>query len=141
MLRFVSPGGFILLVQPKSDGVLHYQSQDSCPDRRVEQNRARTDGLAPQLIEAATVEEAGHTRAGFRGGNQPDEQGADDAADQVDTHHVERIVISQFVFQPDSQGAQRAGDGADDERSHHVDRRAGRGDRDQAGHDARGGTE
>ena len=79
------------------------------------------------------------TAAGASGvSEQADQQGADQTADQVHADDVERVVEAQLELQPDGQRAdahratQPIGQGAE-----HVDRRAGRGDGDQAGHDAR----
>ena len=72
---------------------------------------------------------------------KPISSGADDTADEVDADHVEGVVHAELELQADRPGAERAGDGADDDRADEVDRATGRGDRDQAGHDARRGAE
>ena len=69
-------------------------------------------------------------------GEDADQHGADDAADQVDADDVERVVVAELVLQAHGPGADPAGDGADGDGADRGHRTTGRGDRDQTGDDA-----
>ncbi len=85
------------------------------------------DGLLDQLIEASAVEQAGDRRGCLRCGDQTHHERTDDAAHQVDTHDVERIVEAQLELQADGQGAHHTGDHTDGQCAKDVHRGAGRG--------------
>ena len=73
------------------------------------QNRERTDCLAPQLIEPATVEQARDAAGASGAATRADQQGADETADQVHADHVERVVEAELELQADGQRAYDAG--------------------------------
>ena len=56
-------------------------------------------------------------------GEEPDEQRADETADEVDTHHVEGVVVAEVGLELHGVAARRAGDEPDEDR---------RGTRDEA---------
>ena len=68
-------------------------------DAAVEQHGEGADGLAPQLVETAAVEQPVDAGRSCRGGQEADGQGAPEAADEVDAHHVERVVEAELVLQ------------------------------------------
>ena len=107
----------------------------------VDQHGQRADDLAPELVDAATVEQAVDPAGAALGGEEADGDGAPEAADEVHADHVERVVDVELVLQPDGQGAQRTGDGAEEDRADRAHRGARRGDGDEAGDDAGGGAE
>lgn len=59
VLSLVDARSFIFGAQPQPDGVFQDQSQNSCPDSRIGENTERADCLSPQLVESATVKQAG----------------------------------------------------------------------------------
>src|SRR3978361_899739 len=79
---------FFLFIKAQADGELHDQGQDSRTDRRIEQNRARTDSLTPHRVETATADKTGNPGARLRCGHQADQQGACDTTDEVHTDDV-----------------------------------------------------
>src|SRR3546814_4711014 len=54
-------------------------------------------------------------QAGGRG-EEADADGADEAGDEVDAHHVERVVVPEPVLQADRDRGDRAGCDAEDQR-------------------------
>ena len=65
-------------------------------DERVDHHRAGGDRLPPQLVEAAAVEQAVGLVRHAVAGEEADQQGADDAADEVDADDVERVVVAEL---------------------------------------------
>ena len=59
----------------------------------------RGDRLPPQLVEAAAVEQAVDLVRHAVAGEEADQQGADDAADEVDADDVERVVVAELLLQ------------------------------------------
>src|SRR5690606_6077168 len=110
-------------------------------DQRVDEDGEGAHGLLDQQVETTTVEQTLDRRRRFGRGDQTDQQGADETADQVDADHVERVVVTELELQADRQGAQRTGGDADDERAQRVHRGAGRGDGDQTRDDTGGGAQ
>src|SRR4051794_27344665 len=100
------------------------------------------DGLFAELGEAAAVEQpvrAGGVDRG--GGDEAKQEHADQAADSVDGHDVEGVVVAQPVFESDRQLADQAGHGSDEQGAEGVDVAAGRSDPDEAGDGGRGRAE
>ena len=64
-----------------------------------------TTGMArvclPSSDESASVEQPFDTAGNHLGGQQPDQECADDAADEVDTDDVEGVVITGLELPPD----------------------------------------
>ena len=85
---FVDTGRLGLAVKPQSDGVFQEQGQDSGDNRRVPQNCEGSYGLAPQLVGATAVEQAGDRRGRLRRRDEADHQGADESTHQVDADDV-----------------------------------------------------
>jgi hypothetical protein len=73
---FVDTGRLGLAVKPQSDGVFQEQGQDSGDNRRVPQNREGSYGLAPQLVGATAVEQAGDRRGRLRRRDEADKLAA-----------------------------------------------------------------
>ena len=73
----------------------------------------------------------------LRVGEQPESQGAEEAADQVDADHVEGVVVAELVLQRDGEVADDADPQADVQRGQAADEAGARGDGDQAGHRTR----
>lgn len=90
MLGLVGALGFALSVDTQPGGELQDQDgDDSGQHARVQQYRSGTDRLTPQLIPAAAVEQTRDRGGRLLGGEEADQQRADDAADEVDTDDVE----------------------------------------------------
>ena len=112
-------------------------------DEGDDQHGEGTDGLTPQLVDAAAVEQAVDAGRGRRSvAEEARWPGCPEAADEVHADDVERVVEAELELQADGQGAEHTG-----ERRRRMmaptgrDRGAGRGDGDQAGDDAGGGAE
>ena len=114
----------VLLLEPEADGVLDGQADDQRDHARETDSGERTERLVTQRGSAAAVEQAVDPASTFRGGEDADQDGADDAADQVDADHVARVVVAELVLQPDRPGADTTGDGADRDGTFRVDRAA-----------------
>ena len=99
------------------------------------------DELLAELREPAAVQQTFHAAGHDVRREESDEQRADDAADQVHADDVERVVVAELVLPAHRVRADEAGDETDDDRAEHVTGSARRGDRDQAGDDARRGAE
>ena len=111
-----------VLVDPEADGLVEGQADHVGHDEGVDQHREGAQGLGPELGEAAAVEEAVvHVEAGRAGGavrcvgEEADEQGADETADEVDADDVEAVVEAEPELQADGEGTAGTGDEADDE--------------------------
>lgn len=117
------------------------EGQDRGGDQGVGEDTEDTGALLPELVEAAAVEEARDVGLALAGGEEADEQGADDAADEVDADDVEGVVVAELVLEADGHGAQDTGDDADRDGAERGDRAARRGDGDQAGDRAGGGAQ
>src|SRR5690606_5205828 len=117
------------------------EGEDRGGDQGVGEDTEDTGALLPELVEAAAVEEAGHVGLALAGGEEAHEQGADDAADEVDADDVEGVVVVEAVLQADGHGAQDTGDETDRDGAERGDRAAGGGDGDQAGDGAGGGAQ
>ncbi len=124
-----------------TDGALDQHGDQVADHEGVDRDGDRTDGLAPELVDAAAVEQARHAGGAVRICEQADQHRAEQATDEVDAHHVERVVVAELVLQADGVGASRAGDAADEDRTDGADRAGCGGDRHQTGHHARGRTE
>ena len=83
------------------------------PDDR-DPGRAR---LVAERGEPAAVEEAVDAAGRCRGGQEADQHGADDAADEVDADDVERVVEVEPELQADGVRTGDAGDRADRDRA------------------------
>src|SRR6476469_4581488 len=90
----VDAGDLGLLVDPEADRLVDDRADDVGEDERERQHRAGRDGLPPELVDATAVEQAVDAGRGLIGGQDADEQGAGQAADQVDTDDVERVVVA-----------------------------------------------
>lgn len=89
VLTEIDPGKLLGLRDPEADGLVDDGSQDPADHEGVDQHREGTDALAPQLIQATAVEEAGHASRARRVGEETNGQGTEQAADEVDPHDVE----------------------------------------------------
>ena len=109
-------------------------------DDRVADGGADRDELVDELLRVA-LEQAGVGALDRRRGEDAGGDGAEHAADAVDREDVERVVDLGAGSQERGAEAQAAGHEADDERAtdRHVAR--GRGDRDEAGDGAAGGSD
>ena len=141
MLDAVDATDLGVLVHPEPDGQVDELRDDERDHERHDHHRDRGRGLRPQLAGAAAVDEAVHTSRRICGGEHADEDGAHQATDQVHADHIEGVVVLPRVLQAHRQRTQHTGDRADDDRADRAHRGAGRGDGDQAGHDAGGGTQ
>ena len=74
-------------------------------------------------------------------GEEAEVQGSDETTDEVDAHHIERVVEAELELQVDREGADRTGDDTEHDRPDRGQRGAGRGDRDEAGDGARCGAD
>ncbi|MPM11237.1 hypothetical protein SDC9_57576 [bioreactor metagenome] len=92
-------------------------------------------------MEAAAVEQAGDAGRGGGIGQQTDQDGADEAADQVHADDVERVVVAEAELQRDGQRAQRADPDTEEQGAHRRDGVGGGGDADQAGDHTGGGPQ
>ncbi len=72
---------------------------------------------------------------------KPEQERADEPADEVHAHHVEAVVEAERLLEAERQVAHRAGDQADVDGRHAADEAGARRDRHQAGDRARGGAE
>ena len=80
------------------------------------------EGLVAEGPDPAAIEQSVDATGAVRGREDPRQHGADDAADQVHAHDVERVVVAELELQADRPGADRSGDGADRDRTLDVDR-------------------
>ena len=60
-----------------------------------DQDGERADGLPPELVDAAAVEQPVDTRGGGGRREQADGEGAPETADEVDADDVERVVVAE----------------------------------------------
>ena len=107
MLGLVDAGDLVVLGDPHADGLVEEEGEDRGDDQGVAEDREDADGLLAELVEAAAVEEALDVGLALAGGEEADQQGADDTADEVDADDVERVVVAELVLQADGHGAQR----------------------------------
>ncbi|CAM5548866.1 hypothetical protein SGRIM128S_00096 [Streptomyces griseomycini] len=141
MLGLVDAGHLVVLGDSHADGPVEEEGEDRGDDQGVGEDAEDTGALLPELVEAAAVEEARDVGLALAGGEEADEQRAEDAADEVDADDVEGVVVAEPVLQADGHGAQDTGDGAHRDRAERGDRAAGRGDGDQSGDRAGGGAQ
>src|SRR5690606_25942836 len=74
-------------------------------------------------------------------GEEAEVQRADEATDEVDAHHVERVVEAELELELHREGADRTGDDTEQQGPTRGEVRAGRGDRDETGDGTRGGAD
>ena len=91
-------------------------------DEGVDEHREGAHGLAPELVEAAAVEQAVDAGRGRRRGEEADRDGAQEATDEVDADDVERVVEAELVLQADGERAEHAGERRRGDRADGVDR-------------------
>ena len=89
MFGFVGTLGLGFGVEFETDGELQDERDDCGDNRRVGEHCERTDDLAPELVDAAAEEQTVHTGVGVGDRDEPDQDGADKATDEVDTDDVE----------------------------------------------------
>ena len=116
-------GGLVVLDRPESDRHFDGLRQDPGDDEGERHHGERTDRLLAQLRQTAHAVD----------GQDTHEQGADQTAYQVDTHDIQRVVVTQPVLQIHRPGAQHTRHDTDEDRAEGVDVRAGGGDGYQAG--------
>ncbi len=142
VLGFIDAVGFIFFTEAQANGVLQDQRQDSRHDERVCENRERTDCLAPQLVERpVAVEQTCDLRGCLGVAKKPISKVPVRPPTMCTPTTSSAVVEAELELQPDRQCADRAADGADRQCTKDVHRRTGRRDRDEAGHDARCGTQ
>src|SRR5262245_25455062 len=95
---------------PEPDRRLHQHRDDQGNHERPRADQGGGAQLAPELEQAAAVEEAlvPHVRAtvGLHGGEEPDPEATDPATDKVHTEDVEGVVDVDQVFQAHRQEAE-----------------------------------
>jgi hypothetical protein len=74
----VDAGDLVLVLHPEAHGLLDDEADGVGEHERVDQDREGRDRLDEQL-RAVTTREQAHV-----GGEEPDEQGSDETADEVD---------------------------------------------------------
>lgn len=89
MFDLVDAGDLVVLVDPHADRLVEEEGEDRGDDQRVREDREDTDGLLAELVETAAVEEALGVGLDAAGGEEADEQGARDTADEVDADDIE----------------------------------------------------
>ena len=114
----------VLLGDAETHGLLNRDADGQGKDEREGEDGERADDLAPELVDAAAVEQAVDTRRGLSGGEEADQDRAHEAADEVDADDVERVVVAEPELQAHGERAEHAGDGADEDRADRRDRRS-----------------
>ncbi len=125
MLGLVDAGHLVVLRYPHADRLVQDQGEDGGGHEGVGEDAEDTGALLPELVEAAAVEEARDVGLALARGEEADEEGAEDAADEVDADDVEGVVVAELVLQADGHGAQHAGDDTDGDGAERGDRAAG----------------
>ncbi len=141
MLDLVDARDLVVLGDPHPDRPVDREGEERGDDERVREDRDDADDLLAELFHAAAVEEARGVGLDASGGEEADEDRADDAADEVDADDVEGVVVAELVLEADRHGAQDTGDDADREGAQGADGAARRGDGDEAGDRAGRGAE
>src|SRR3954454_2343826 len=142
MLGDVEPLGLLVGGDPQPDGGVDGLGQQEGYDEGPHQGGAHGQQLLPEQGEAAPGEQpvgAEGVDAGV--GEEPEEQRAQDPADQVDAHHVEGVVVAEPELELDGQEADHAGDEPDDDGRHGPDEPGAGGDGHQPGDGAGRGAE
>lgn len=137
----VDAGDLVVLGDPHPDGPVDGEGEEGGDDEGVREDREDADGLLAELVEPAAVEEALGVGLDAAGGEEADEQGADDAADEVDADDVEGVVVAEPVLEADCHGAEHSGDGADRDGTERADGAARRGDGDESRDGSGGGAQ
>ena len=91
MLDLVDAGDLVVLADPHPDRPVEDERQERGDDQGVGEDREDADGLLAELFESAAVEEALGVGLHATGGEEADEEGAEDAADEVDADDVEGL--------------------------------------------------
>ena len=89
MLDLVDAGDLVLFTDAEADGLLDRRADDVGENERVGQDRECRDGLLAQLLEVSTIEDAADSTAVGLGGEEADQQRADESTDEVDADDVE----------------------------------------------------
>ena len=137
----VDPADLVLLVDPEAHQLVDHESDDARDHEGVDAHRAAAEQLPAELVEPAAVQQAIDAGGSGGRGDQADAERADHSADQVDADDVEPVVVAPAVLQPDRERADHARDDAHHHRADRRQRPAGRGDGDQAGHQAGRGAQ
>ena len=109
------------------------EGDDVSDDERVDHHRSRRHGLPPELVESAAVEQAVCRVRHAVAGEEADQQGADDATDEVHADHVEAVVVAEPLLESDGVDTDGARDQTENDRADGRDRAARGRDGDQSG--------
>ena len=127
----VDPAQFVLMFDAQADGALDDLCDDPSDHERVGKHSHGGDGLDAQKVETTAVEQAGHAVGGVLGGQEPDQQGSEDATDEVDADDVEGIIETEPELQLDREGTDGSGARADDQGAYSTYGSSGRCDGDE----------
>lgn len=141
MFDLVDAGDLVVLADPHPDRPVEDEREGRGDHQGVGEDGEDTDGLLAELVEPAAVEQALGVGLHTAGGEEADEERADDTADEVDADDVQGVVVAEPVLEADGHGAEYTGDHTDGDGSEGADRAARGGDGDEARDGAGRGTE
>src|SRR5690606_22354926 len=91
----VDADGFVVAVDAEADSALQQPADGVRHGERVDQHGACAHDLPADQVDATTVEQPVDAVRCLGRGQESDGDGADEAAHQVHTHDVQRVVVAQ----------------------------------------------
>src|ERR1700755_2660696 len=101
MLREIDTRDLVLALYAEAERDIDDLSDDERHDESEHRDHGNGQGLLAQQCESATVEQPLDAAGHHLGGEQSDQEGADDTADEVDADHVEGVVITGLELPAD----------------------------------------